>query len=68
VLMMHVLTDNCDVLVCMVCACRRVVLSDRELELVRRLQAGAFPHPEFAAEEDYSDYFTYKVYTILSHC
>eukprot|EP00953_Heterococcus_sp_UTEX-ZZ885_P023178 12759-Heterococcus_DN1.PRE.2 len=40
---------------------RRVVLSDRELELVRRLQAGAFPHPEFAAEEDYSDYFTYKV-------
>jgi ribosome biogenesis protein ERB1 len=47
------------------CVYRRVVLSDRELELVRRLQAGAFPHPEFAAEEDYSDYFTYKVFALL---
>ncbi|KAG5179348.1 NUC169 domain-containing protein [Tribonema minus] len=40
---------------------RRVVLSDRELELVRRVQAGAFPHPEFAAEEDYSDYYTSQI-------
>ena len=40
---------------------RKVILSDRELELVRRLQAGAFPHPEFAAEPDYSDYYTHEV-------
>ncbi|CAM9761463.1 unnamed protein product, partial [Choristocarpus tenellus] len=38
----------------------QVTISDRDMELIRRIQAGAFPHPEFEAYPDYVDYFTYK--------
>lgn len=38
----------------------QVVLTDRELEVVRRIQAGAFPHPEFEAYPDYVDYVTHE--------
>ncbi|OQR84191.1 hypothetical protein ACHHYP_13740 [Achlya hypogyna] len=37
---------------------RKVVISDREMEIIRRIQAGAFAHPEFEAHADYVDYFT----------
>ncbi|OQS04127.1 hypothetical protein THRCLA_03604 [Thraustotheca clavata] len=37
---------------------RKVVISDRDLEIIRRIQAGAFAHPEFEAHADYVDYFT----------
>ncbi|CAN0249178.1 unnamed protein product, partial [Ectocarpus sp. 12 AP-2014] len=39
---------------------REVTLTDRELEVIRRIQAGAFPHPEFQAYPDYVDYFTHE--------
>eukprot|EP00904_Undaria_pinnatifida_P011154 jgi/Undpi1/7169/HiC_scaffold_22.g09643.m1 len=39
---------------------REVTLSDRELEVIRRIQSGAFPHPEFQAYPDYVDYFTHE--------
>eukprot|EP00752_Nemacystus_decipiens_P003314 g3067.t1 len=39
---------------------REVTLTDRELEVIRRIQAGAFPHPEFQAHPDYVDYFTHE--------
>jgi len=35
---------------------RNVVLSERELEIIRRVQAGAFAHPEFDDTPDYVDY------------
>ena len=35
---------------------RQVVLSERELEIIRRVQAGAFAHPEFDDTPDYVDY------------
>lgn len=35
---------------------RHVVLSERELEIIRRVQAGAFAHPEFDDTPDYVDY------------
>lgn len=38
----------------------QVTLTDRELEVIRRIQAGAFPHPEFEAYPDYVDYFTHE--------
>lgn len=38
----------------------QVTLTDRELEVIRRIQAGAFPHPEFQAYPDYVDYFTHE--------
>ena len=38
----------------------QVTLSDRELEVIRRIQSGAFPHPEFQAYPDYVDYFTHE--------
>lgn len=38
----------------------QVILTDRELEVIRRIQAGAFPHPEFEAYPDYVDYFTHE--------
>ena len=37
-----------------------MTLTDRELEVIRRIQAGAFPHPEFQAHPDYVDYFTHE--------
>lgn len=37
---------------------RTVELSSRQLELIRRLQAGAFAHPEHDANPDYIDYFS----------
>ncbi len=35
-----------------------VQLTDRQLELIRRVQAGAFAHPEHNANPDYIDYFS----------
>jgi ribosome biogenesis protein ERB1 len=35
---------------------KEVELSERQLELIRRVQAGAFAHPEFDATPDYIDY------------
>ena len=37
---------------------KNVELSARQLELIRRLQAGAFAHPEFEGNPDYIDYFS----------
>mmetsp|Transcript_15150 Transcript_15150/g.23257 ORF Transcript_15150/g.23257 Transcript_15150/m.23257 type:complete len:812 (-) Transcript_15150:111-2546(-) len=37
---------------------REVELSERQLELIRRVQGGAFAHPEFDATPDYVDYFS----------
>jgi len=35
---------------------RHVVLSEREMEIIRRVQAGAFAHPEYDDTPDYIDY------------
>ena len=37
---------------------RNVELSQRQLELIRRVQAGAYAHPEHDATPDYIDYFS----------
>jgi ribosome biogenesis protein ERB1 len=37
---------------------RNVPLSARQLELIRRVQAGAFAHPEFDGTPDYVDYYS----------
>jgi len=37
---------------------KEVEVTDRHLELIRRIQAGAFAHPEFDANPDYIDYFS----------
>lgn len=37
---------------------KEVMLSSRQIELIRRIQAGAFAHPEFDANPDYVDYFS----------
>jgi ribosome biogenesis protein ERB1 len=37
---------------------RSVVLSSRQLELIRRIQGGAYAHPEFDGNPDYIDYFS----------
>ncbi|KAH9129931.1 hypothetical protein LEN26_008054 [Aphanomyces euteiches] len=37
---------------------RKVVLTDRELEIIRRIQSGAFAHPEFDAHADLVETFT----------
>jgi ribosome biogenesis protein ERB1 len=37
---------------------REIELSERQVELIRRVQAGAFAHPEFDANPDYIDYFS----------
>jgi ribosome biogenesis protein ERB1 len=37
---------------------KEVTLSQRQIELIRRIQAGAFAHPEFDANPDYVDYFS----------
>lgn len=37
---------------------RHVPLTARQLELIRRVQAGAFAHPEFDGTPDYNDYFS----------
>uniref|UniRef100_A0AAV1VLX6 Ribosome biogenesis protein BOP1 homolog n=1 Tax=Peronospora matthiolae TaxID=2874970 RepID=A0AAV1VLX6_9STRA len=34
---------------------RKIVLSDRDMEIIRRMQAGAFAHPEFEAYPEYVD-------------
>jgi ribosome biogenesis protein ERB1 len=34
------------------------VLTDRELEIIRRIQAGAFPHPEYDAQPEYIPWAT----------
>jgi ribosome biogenesis protein ERB1 len=40
---------------------REVVLSARDLEIIRRIQAGAFAHAEHDDTPDYVDYFTHEV-------
>ena len=35
---------------------REIILSDRDLEIIRRLQGGAFAHPEFDDTPEYVDY------------
>ena len=40
---------------------RHVTLSDREMELIRRIQAGAFAHPEHDDTPDYIDYYSSKI-------
>ncbi|KAG7400594.1 Ribosome biogenesis protein 1 [Phytophthora boehmeriae] len=37
---------------------RKIVISDRDMELIRRMQAGAFAHPEFDAYPDYVDVYS----------
>lgn len=37
---------------------KEVVLSERDLEIIRRIQAGAFAHPEHNDTPDYIDYFS----------
>lgn len=37
---------------------KNVELSARQLELIRRVQAGAYAHPEFEGEPDYVDYYS----------
>ena len=37
---------------------REVVLSERDMEIIRRVQAGALAHPEHDDTPDYSDYFS----------
>ncbi|EED87521.1 predicted protein [Thalassiosira pseudonana CCMP1335] len=37
---------------------RDVTLTPRQIELIRRLQSGAFAHPEHDANPDYIDYFS----------
>ena len=37
---------------------RDVQLTDRQLDLIRRMQGGAFAHPEHNANPDYIDYFS----------
>ncbi|TDH64827.1 uncharacterized protein CCR75_000594 [Bremia lactucae] len=37
---------------------RKIVISDRNMEIIRRMQAGAFAHPEFEAYPDYVDIFS----------
>ncbi|RHZ25031.1 hypothetical protein DYB31_003703 [Aphanomyces astaci] len=40
---------------------RKVVLTDRELEIIRRMQSGAFAHPEFEAHADLVETFSSEV-------
>lgn len=40
---------------------REVVISERELEIIRRMQAGAFAHAEFNDTPDYVDYFSSQI-------
>lgn len=40
---------------------REVVLTQRELEIIHRIQAGAFAHPEFNDTPDYVDYFSSQI-------
>ncbi|CAH0517998.1 unnamed protein product [Peronospora belbahrii] len=37
---------------------RKIVVSDRDMEIIRRMQAGAFAHPEFEAYPDYVDIYS----------
>uniref|UniRef100_M4B711 Ribosome biogenesis protein BOP1 homolog n=1 Tax=Hyaloperonospora arabidopsidis (strain Emoy2) TaxID=559515 RepID=M4B711_HYAAE len=37
---------------------RKIVLSDRDMEIIRRMQAGAFAHPEFEAYPEYVDVYS----------
>ena len=37
---------------------KNVTLTPRQLELIRRVQSGAFAHPEFDANPDYIDYYS----------
>jgi ribosome biogenesis protein ERB1 len=37
---------------------RDIVLTEREMEIIRRVQAGAFAHPEFDDTPDYVDYYS----------
>merc|ERR1712146_815959 len=37
---------------------KEIVLTDRDLEIVRRIQKGAFAHPEFNAYEDLQVLYT----------
>jgi ribosome biogenesis protein ERB1 len=39
---------------------REVVLTERELEIIRRIQSGTFAHAEFNDTPDYIDYFTHE--------
>ena len=40
---------------------REIVLSDRDLEIIRRIQNGAFAHPEYDAHPEYIPYYTADV-------
>ncbi|EGZ28296.1 hypothetical protein PHYSODRAFT_248457, partial [Phytophthora sojae] len=37
---------------------RKIVVSERDMEIIRRMQAGAFAHPEFEAYPDYVDIYS----------
>ncbi|CEG37794.1 ribosome biogenesis protein bop1-like [Plasmopara halstedii] len=37
---------------------RKIVISDRDMEIIRRMQAGAFAHPEFEAYPEYVDIYS----------
>jgi hypothetical protein len=37
---------------------REVVLSERDIEIIRRIQSGAYAHPEHDAHPDYIPYYT----------
>ncbi|KAG3121389.1 Ribosome biogenesis protein [Phytophthora idaei] len=37
---------------------RKIAISDRDMEIIRRMQAGAFAHPEFEAYPDYVDVYS----------
>jgi len=37
---------------------RKIVVSERDMEIIRRIQAGAFAHPEFEAYPDYVDVYS----------
>jgi ribosome biogenesis protein ERB1 len=37
---------------------KKIILSDRELEVIRRIQAGAFAHPEFEAYQEFEDIYS----------
>ena len=39
---------------------RQIVLSKRDIEIIRRIQAGAIAHPEHNDTPDYVDYFTHE--------
>ena len=37
---------------------KEVTLTPRQIDLIRRVQAGAYAHPEFDGNAEYIDYFS----------